>query len=192
MNDNNTIRIQAAIDFVTDSMENTAMLLGVIQENAVSTNNAQIISAYAEVMGHINWMKEALENIAVFVRRIPEIAQNTTNSFVMKAYAEVLRDHYSTESISEFSKLYGESLSWEDEEYNEYGKLLDYIGMLRSDEHHSDFCRICRFMLNWYSRHGVETIAERPWSEHQVPISYMFDCIGWLFSNADLNNTSAG
>jgi hypothetical protein len=182
-----TITMQKSIDFVVDSMENTAMLLGVIQENAVSTNNAQIIEAYAEVIDRIGWMKEALVNIAVFVRRIPEIAQNSTNPFVMKAYAEVLRDHYSTESISKFSKLYGESLSWEDEEYNEYSKLLDYIGMLRSEDLHSDFCRICRYMLNWYSRHGVETIADKPWSTKQVSISYLFDNIGWLFANADLN-----
>lgn len=184
---NNTIRVQEVVDFVVDSMENTAMLLGVIQENAVSTNNAQIIEAYAEVMDYIGWMKESLKNIATFVRRIPEIAQNTDKPFIMKAYAEILREHYSIESISKFSKLYGESLSWEDEEYNEYGKLLDYIGMLRSEDLHSDFCRICRFMLNWYSRHGVETIADKPWSTKQVSISYLFDCIGWLFANADLN-----
>ena len=187
---NNTIVMQTQINFVTDAMTNTAMLLGVIQENAVKTANKQVITAYAEVMDYIAYAKEALEIDATFVKRIPEIAVSSQNSSVVKAYAEVLNSDFSPNSVKYFAKIYGETLNWDDEEYNDYGKTLDAIGFLEST--HADLCRVCRYMLNWYDRQKCETVAERPWSEHQVSISYMFDCIGWVFSNADLNNALVG
>lgn len=187
----NSIRMQEMVDFVIDAMSNTAMFLGVIKDNAVNTANKQIVMAYAEAMDYIDYAKTALEMDAAFVKRIPEISATSQNSAVVKAYAEILANDFSSSSINHFAKIYGETLNWDDEEYDNYGEILDAIGFLEST-HAAELCKICRYMLNWYDRQKVETVGERPWSEHQVSISYMFDCIGWLFSNADLNNTSAG
>lgn len=182
-----TIKMQDAISFATESLSNVAMLLGVIKENAITTGNSQIIEAYSVVMSSIEWVKAALEKDAEFVQRIPEIAASTDRPFVVKAYAKVIAERYSTNSLIEFANMYGESLSWEDEEYNRYGELLDAIGFLKpsSDTLHRDFCTICRYMLNWYSRQHVEYLAEKPWSEYQVSIGYLLDNLGYVFGNAD-------
>lgn len=181
---NNTIRVQDAISFAADSLSNVAMLLGVIKENAITTGNSQIIEAYSAVMNSIEWVKAALEQDAAFVQRIPEIAAGTDSPFVVKAYAKVIAERYSTNSLIEFANVYGESLSWDDAEYDCYGELLDAMGILKtsnSDTLHDDFCTMCRYMLNWYSRQKVETIGEKPWSEHQVGIGYLLDNLGYVF-----------
>jgi hypothetical protein len=185
-----TIKMQATVDFAVEAMNNVAMFLAVIKENAIDTNNAQIIDQYAVCIDRIDWVIDALRKNAVFTQRIPVIAKATSESFVMKAYANCIRNHYNSESIISFSNLYGESLNWDDEDYDGYSETLAAIAVLDDNCNytlHEDFCRLCRFMLNWYDRQNVKTIGEKPWSEHQVSISYMFDCIGWLFSNADLN-----
>ncbi len=188
-----TITMQQPIDFAVEAMNNVAMLLGVIKENAVSTNNAQIIDQYAVCIDRIDWVIDALRKNAVFTQRIPAIANATSKSFVMKAYANVVRNHYNSESIVSFSKLYSESLNWDDEDYDGYGETLDAIAVLDNcnDTLHKDFCQLCRFMINWYSRQKVETIGEKPWSEHQVSLGYLLDCVGFIFHNTDIkNNTS--
>lgn len=183
---NTTIKMQDAISFAAESLSNVAMLLGVIKENAITTGNSQIIEAYSAVMSSIEWVKTALEQDAAFVQRIPEIAAGTDRPFVVKAYAKVIAERYSINSLIEFANMYGESLSWEDDEYDRYGELLDAMGLLKpSSDLHRDFCTICRYMLNWYSRQHVEYLAEKPWSEYQVSIGYLLDNLGYVFGNAD-------